>query len=288
MKNQKSKIKNQNNKLKVKSYCQGQTILLVLLVITVVLTIALSLITRSITDVSMSRKIEETNRAFSAAEAGIEESLRLGGVTLSSSNLSNNTSYQVTSTRYVNLTEFVFPTVTDKDEASQIFLSSYPAYNDPYTGTNITVYWGNAACGVSTQAALSVDVIYGEATPFSVKRYAVDPCGRGNGFSNVVGGGGTVGGNNFQFSKTIDLTGLTGLKFARVRAFYAKTQLGVKNDGTAALLPDQGTLLTSQGQIAPTPGAGSSVVRTVKMYLSHPVLPGIFDYVFYSGAAVTK
>lgn len=60
------------NKLKNR----GQMILVILLVMAVGLTIGLSVASRSITDVNFSTKIEDSSRAFSAAESGIEEALR--------------------------------------------------------------------------------------------------------------------------------------------------------------------------------------------------------------------
>lgn len=56
-------------------YPHGQVLLITVLVLSIAVTIALSLIGRSVTDVSMSRNLEESARAFSAAEAGIEETL---------------------------------------------------------------------------------------------------------------------------------------------------------------------------------------------------------------------
>src|SRR5688572_26536285 len=57
---------------------KGQVALIALLVLTVATTVGLSLIARGVTDISVSRDIEESSRAFSAAEAGVEEALRSG------------------------------------------------------------------------------------------------------------------------------------------------------------------------------------------------------------------
>lgn len=55
---------------------QGQVILILLLVMTVALAIGLSVVQRSLSDLSTSTKIEQSSRAFSAAEAGIERALQ--------------------------------------------------------------------------------------------------------------------------------------------------------------------------------------------------------------------
>ncbi|MDO8504064.1 MAG: choice-of-anchor R domain-containing protein [bacterium] len=54
---------------------RGQALLIILLVMAVALTIALSIASRSIADITISQKEEEAARAFSAAEAGIEQAL---------------------------------------------------------------------------------------------------------------------------------------------------------------------------------------------------------------------
>lgn len=55
----------------------GQVILLLILVMTVALAIGLSIVQRSLVDVSTASKVEQSSRAFSAAEAGIEKALQL-------------------------------------------------------------------------------------------------------------------------------------------------------------------------------------------------------------------
>src|SRR3989338_3937934 len=54
----------------------GQIVLILVLITVVGLTIGLSLISRTVTDVRISSQIEESGRAFSAAEAGVETALR--------------------------------------------------------------------------------------------------------------------------------------------------------------------------------------------------------------------
>ncbi|MGB9585898.1 MAG: hypothetical protein ACPL7A_00585, partial [Anaerolineales bacterium] len=56
----------------------GQALLIILLVMAVGLTIGLAVISRSVTDIRISRQEEESARMFSVAEAGIEEALKAG------------------------------------------------------------------------------------------------------------------------------------------------------------------------------------------------------------------
>jgi len=57
---------------------KGQAVLIVLLSLSVVLIVVMFVVSRSITDISLSTKEENSLRAFSAAEAGIERALVIG------------------------------------------------------------------------------------------------------------------------------------------------------------------------------------------------------------------
>src|SRR3990167_5301279 len=63
---------------------RGQIILILVLITVVGLTIALSLVSRTISDIRITSQIEQSSKAFSAAEAGVETALRtsvVGGPT---------------------------------------------------------------------------------------------------------------------------------------------------------------------------------------------------------------
>ena len=60
----------------------GQALLIVVLSLAVVLTVVLSILARSVTDIKLSTGSEESLRAFSAAEAGIERALIAGSWTV--------------------------------------------------------------------------------------------------------------------------------------------------------------------------------------------------------------
>ena len=75
---------------------QGQILLITLLVLTVATTIALSLIGRATIDLSMSNQLEESTRAFNAAEAGVEQALKSGLGTNGPAVLTNGVTYDVT------------------------------------------------------------------------------------------------------------------------------------------------------------------------------------------------
>jgi len=69
------------NKARITKHQSGQALLLVLLSMAVVLTIVLSVLSRTITDITITTKEEEALRAFAAAEAGVERALIIGSNT---------------------------------------------------------------------------------------------------------------------------------------------------------------------------------------------------------------
>src|SRR3989344_2066165 len=73
---------------------KGQVLLIVVLVMIVALTVGLSLISRSVTNLRTSTEEAESQKALAAAEAGVEQALKLGTAPAGDRNLgSNNTTY---------------------------------------------------------------------------------------------------------------------------------------------------------------------------------------------------
>jgi len=125
----------------------GQAVLIILLVMAVILTIALSVVSRSVTDISISRKEEEAARAFSAAEAGIEKVLKTGASS-SLSNIGNNSGFD-TKITFVSGAEILLngANPVPKDEGIDIWLVNHdsngqPDYSNPQVNGNIFINWG--------------------------------------------------------------------------------------------------------------------------------------------------
>lgn len=155
---------------------KGQMLLILILIMTVALSIGLSIVQKSLVDVSTSSKVEQSSRAFSAAEAGIEKALNSQGN--AAQNLDNNSSIAA-----IDDTSISPPVKTDgtqqdalqhppmgKEEVAQFWLADYalippapsPVPNPPPVFYNppdktIEVYWGNST---SDRPALEVTLVY--------------------------------------------------------------------------------------------------------------------------------
>jgi hypothetical protein len=272
---------NHEQVLKGRKLEQGQALLIVVMVMVVALTVGLSVAIRTTTSVRISSEDESSERAFSAAEAGIEQAF-LTNTSVPLTSLENNTTYQ---TSVVNLTggEFLVNNGTSilKDEPVDIWLSNYPDYSSPWSGSLI-INWGAASdtCSPSeannTQAALEIVVLTGTLANPRSATYALDPCparAATNNFELVSTAGSIVNGRAFSHQRTINV--VSGL-IARITPLYATTDIGVQKGGADPAFPSQGIVVTSTG-------VSDSTQRKIVSFRAHPKLPAeLFPYIFFS------
>lgn len=249
-----------------RSQQSGQVLVLILLVSVVGLTIGLSIAGRSLQNVEQGAQTEEANRAFSAAEAGIEEALL---------DLQQSGSVDVSSIEGTDLTgggriKDISPNVLlpnseanamvvelKKDEVVQIALEDAGTY----ARQDVTVKW-------EADASLVLARIYEDGGGYGVQKYAYNSTGRTNGFGLWDPGD--------QVQIDPDDNGQDGVAL-RIRAMYADTKIRIWGSD----LPAQGTQIDSTGQ------SGESE-RKVRVVRTLPALPAIFDYVLFSGGSITK
>ncbi len=267
-----------------KAHEKGQILLIVVLVMVIVLTVALSLSARSITNLRTTQEEENSERAFSAAEAGIEQS---GTSNIESSgSFLNRTAYQTKITTLSGIEMLLNDgIVIIKDEAMDVWLTDYPNYSTSWNG-DVTVYWGQSSdsCGLSeasnTMAALEIIVISGAVNSPVITHYPVDPCSSRasrNRFESIAPGGGIVSGKSFSYKKTITIS--SG-KLMRVIPIYASTPLGVKGCNSANT---NCLALPSQGRMIESTGAADNIKRKIVTFQSFPKLPvEIFPFVLFS------
>lgn len=308
-----------NNKSMTKKFQSGQVVLILLLVITIGLGVGLSVIQRSISNVSTSTKVEESSRAFSAAEAGIEQALdQLSqgslptGVDFTAQNQSNaliDTSGLVPGRNQI----FELPPVA-KEEVVQAWLADPATAPDAasvyYDQAKMDVYWGNA--DVSADPAIEVSVVYLQNGEIKRKPFYFDQDSsraQSNGFAppgtdNLVQGKftgctdtttNTSLGTNRKFACQATLTGLdeaglgTGriLMLTRARVFYTTSNnpIAFAPAGNCAQdrcsFPPQATIIVSTGQSGATQ-------RRVMLFQQERFAPWYFDYAIFSLAAINK
>lgn len=254
---------------------EGQTLIILLLVMVVALAIGLSVATRSITDLRISTQTEQSSRAFSAAEAGIEEALRDLSQIAGEAEVSPGATYKYTvTTQGVN--SYETQTAVKKDDTIELKLNGA-------TATTFDLYWalkGSDDCdSVSGNPASPVlTIISGASAPYSVARTAYSIKSRGDGFTDVTRADNAFNGKTYC-AKVTGIVLPASSQLARIKMYY--------NTASAAIGPQSGTL-PPQSYAIRSEGEVSGVKRTIEVTRSLPALPAIFDYVLFSGTGITK
>lgn len=273
----------------------GQALLLVLLAMSVVLTVALSIVSRSITDISNSSREEDSTRAFSAAESGVERALIVGNT--GTQNLGDAT-FNATITTGTASTSFVHPVAIASGDALTFWFLNHDAAgattctgNSCFVGTNLRVCWGNT--GVSDIPAAEVSILYttvpGSYAQARDVKVAYDPVGtRGNNFASPDAGTCTIGTKTFPYQKNIDLVALGipnppsqgTLLLARVKLLYNTTAQEVGISSTASIPPQSNTINSL--------GVAGGSNRKLQVSQLFGEVPTIFGDLIYSGTGITK
>lgn len=249
----------------LKKQKSGQVALIVLLIMIVILTIGLSLASRSITDVRISQDEKEALRAFSAAEAGIEEVLR-------------DISYYAGKTEPVDVGDLQAIVAVEetgegttqkveKGETMNILLDDLGAGDDLY------VEWMVDPDEVPTPASIEI-VVYATDSTFS--RYAYNANGIAPPNTNDFDNGG-AGGAGFHSRATVSLGANDSL--ARIRPFYNETTIKVTSNGNLGV---------QQYNITSSVEAESEKISKIEVTRTIPVLPPIFDYALFSGSNLSN
>lgn len=260
---------------------KGQILLIVILIMVVTLTVGLSIVTRTITNLRTTREERTSQQAFSAAEAGIEKIISTNATTLQGA-LSNDASFSTNVTNVSGTTFLVNNgNVVPKDDGADVWLSTYPTYATPFTGS-VTVYWStptdtcNANPATNTKAALEIVILSGTTPSNAVARtIPLDPCAAratNNNFITTIQSGGQVGSKSFGHNYTI--TGVTSGLLMRIVPLYASSIVAVSGSGGG---------LPLQGQVIESTGTSGETQRKITVYKGYPKLPvEFFPFLLFS------
>jgi len=289
---------------------RGQALVLVLLSLAVVLTLVLFILSRSVTDIAVSSREEEAVRAFSAAEAGVENALIVG---VGSASDIGNASFTASVSDFASgLSSFVYPLSLSSGESGTVWFIGHDTDSNTlcdvsrpcYKGKSIKVCWGKEGTPAATGATPAIEFsLFYESTPGSsatakIARGVYDPNASrrsANSFAAPDGAGCAIDGESFAFSKNISFSSLgvpagvynvnEGLQFAKVRMFYntdANHKIAFDVSGSG------GTTLPSQGLKVNSSGVAGESNRRLEVFQGWPEAPGIFESVVFSSNGVTK
>lgn len=266
---------------------KGQVLLIVVLIMVIALTVGLSLAARSLINLRNTNAQADSQKAFQAAEAGVEIALQkpFGNTdqtiysTSNAHTMSNQAKIENLNIHYLTGSSIVLNNADPiaQDQGIDLWLTNYSG--TPWSG-KLTVYWGNQA-GCS-DAALEAIVISGSSPTdpnATITRYGVDPCGSIDTSKDRIGQnhfapaqvGAAVNGITYNFATAITIT--NGI-IVRLIPLYASTPIAVVGqdvNGNPLSLPVQGRLITSLG-------AYGATQRQVSFFQGYPLLPSEFFY----------
>lgn len=267
----------------------GQILILVLLIVVVALAVGLSVASRNITNIRTSTQTEQSQRAFSAAEGGVEDVLsKLSQVSNDIKTGSNSSGCSVAggqatcsvpvgtiNANVVVASANTYQQVIDEGNVGQIDLTGAAA------GTVVEIEWapGSDSSESSNPASLEITQVNGSSSNYTATRTAWTGgvSGRSeSGFSspNCLSENG--------FSKCTRVTLNATPVFLRIRPLWNKATVRVSSVSGGSL-PAQTYNITS------TANTASGITRKVQVTRTAlPQLPASFDYVLFSEQDIVK
>src|SRR3989304_8125918 len=248
----------------------GQAILTVLLIMVVGLTVSLAVVARSVTSVKISTQEEESQRAFSAAEAGLEETLLSGAA---ASGTLGNASYTVIIPAGSTSGKFIFPEIIKQDDTQALWLVGHDGSDNIIApgpgdqrypiGQPVDICWESPGAG--DEPAMEIIILHQRtigANEYKVARGAYDPDGRRNNFSGVTSSGGSECGD-FNYRQRIVFSDFFNTNNQRVvavrlRPIYNGARVAACQSGCPAAgnIPPQGEENESTGAGGTPPPQG--------------------------------
>lgn len=289
---------------------RGQALLIILLIMAVGLTVVLSTVSRSVTDISVTTYEEESLRAFSAAEAGIEEALLQKTVgNPPPVDVEPGVTYDLDITDDTQTgKQFRYPKDLVSGEVATFYLASVDPNGDfncstkpCFTKNLVNICWGDP--GSPTVPAIEIMYYYdltaastlsNDFSSLRVKRYAIDRSSRGFFTPPNVGGGCNFSGDLFQYRHRINVNNNIGGACSstvgcsivvKVRMYYAQSsdpqKVGIWSSGPSDDLPSQGFIIDSVGEV----GESTRRINVLEGIANNP---NFFDAAVFSAADLIK
>lgn len=257
----------------------GQILILVLLVVVVALAVGLSVASRNITNLRISTQTEHSQRAFSAAEGGVEDVLsRLSTLSVP---VGGQTTVDVpvgAITAKVDIKgSNIYQATIDEGTVGQVDLAGPPAASG-----NLLIEWAKNSDPSEADKPASIEVtqVYGTNPSYSQERRAYSG-GSFPGERDEVGfTGGSCVYTSDEYKCRVTIPVSANPVLLRIRPFWVKAT--VKITGTDSL-PLQTYDVTS------TATTDLGITRRVQVQRTAlPQLPAAFDYVLFSEQSIVK
>lgn len=262
----------------------GQILILVLLIVVVALAVGLSVASRNITNLRTATQTDQSQRAFTAAEGGVESVLSNLGIYAANPNITSGVSAPVVVgdlTANVNVRGYdYFESTVDLGNVAQIDLTGVSG--------SIQVDWAKGSAeNAPPDGPASIEIAQLFGSPLNQERWYIQGQAGNRGGNEVIGsnpsGYSTGCSPSSGFAKCVLIDAKADTKILRVKPFFASTTLKVSGTNLVVQTYD----ITSE--VSAQPNLPSGVARKVKVSRTKlPQLPAIFDYVLYSEGNIVK
>lgn len=255
----------------------GQILILVLLIVVVALAVGLSVASRNLTNLKTSAQTEQSQRAFAAAEGGIEDVLSRLTQIASDIPVGGSTTKNVT---VGNLTAKVTITASNIYQFT-IDLGTVGQADLRGASGQIQIEWANSSDPVEANQPASLEVVQvsQSGAVYSQTRTAWSGGNFGGRSESGFASPTCTPSSEFKLCTRIPLD--LGAVSIRIRPFWVKATVKVTSAGGS--LPVQTYNLVS---VATTTSGVTRKVQVTRTAL--PTLPAAFDYVLFSNSDIAK
>lgn len=279
---------------------KGQVVLILILVMTVALAIGLSVIQRSLSDVATSTKVEQSSRAFSAAEAGLEQAIRLDDSVFGFDLDESSRVEGVTKNNVPDTAQALEYLPIGKEEIAQVWLADPTSLTFPscdvgkicYPNSTLGIYYGNYPTTTDIPA-IEITVIYQDTSNlYKAQKYYYDSQARGNDFTAPTCPSDLI---RTSLSPTVDkrfmcfasintasIPNISKLILLRARLLYSSSS------HSFAVKPATGLSLPIQARLFTSTGSSGETQRIVQILRLDRVVPFYFDYAIFSVGKIEK
>lgn len=274
----------------------GQIFLIVVLIMVIGATVGLAVASRSVTNLKTTNEEENSQRAFAAAEAGVEKALRLKpapGTYFSGEQIGTPGTKiaSVTVDPAQNGSDYLIDNgmSVDANDGVDVWLSNDGTVTGTLSNIDLAIFWGEDGkldSDCTKNPAIEI-IAFSGTSPTESTRDAYDPCNtRGNNFSapdsttsttSVNGSNGVT--KNFRYYSIVRLPQNTII--VRLIPLYKGTAIGVKGITKGGRLTDTATL-PKQGTIITSTGTSGNTTRKIEYIQSYPKVPNeLFQYILF-------
>lgn len=262
---------------KVRAKKSGQILILVLLIVVVSLAVGLSVASRNLTNLKTSAQTEQSQKAFAAAEGGVEDVLsrltQVASTIPSGGSTTQNVTVGDLSANVTVTPSNIYQYTVDLGTVGQVDLRG--------ASGQIQIEWANVNDSVEANQPASLEVTQ------------VSQSGSNYSQTRTAWSGGNFGGRNesgfsspnctpsaaFALCTRIPLD--PGAVSLRIRPFWTKSTIKVTSAG--------GSLPVQTYSLASVATTASGVTRKVQVTRTAlPTLPAAFDYVLFANGDIVK